>query len=255
MTGPGGAEDPASIWKFDRDLNLLASADTGQNTLGIVLDWDGNIAVYTYSILTYTTDLEFVAEHEIVPVTHAIYGNELQRIPYMDDGTPAVPGVPGVEGVEAVPGHWETIDSGYMPNEVCVYADGTPLGVFDVNPADTNDILGLDESLYTTIIAGINYWSTYESFPLELGNETNIHNATIDFYESLGCNVGVSRADSEDWLFSEDEFATRLAMVTEIKDAPFYWGTKRDPVVHLWVWIPVPMTVRNIINKMEVEID
>ena len=163
------------------------------------------------------------------------------------EGTPGTPGTPGVEG------HWDTNDVGYHSTEVCVYADGVPMGVFDVNPDDANDILDLDESLYTTIIAGINYYSTYESFPLELGRQSNIHNVEIDFYESLGCHAGVSRTNSVDWQFSTNDFATRLEMVTEIKDAPFYWGTKRDPIVHLHEWDPVPMTVRNIITKMEVE--
>ncbi len=152
-------------------------------------------------------------------------------------------------------GHYETIPQPHIPLEVCVYADGVPLGVFDVNEDDPNDILGLDEDDYDVIIAGINYYSIYESFPLELGNDTNIHNVAVDFYESLGCNVGVTFAASEDWLFSEDNFATRIDMVTEIKDAPFFWGTSREPVVYLWEWDPIPLCIRAIIPKLEVTYD
>lgn len=151
-----------------------------------------------------------------------------------------------------IPGYWLTGEWTHLGNdmEVCVYADGVPLGTYYIVDGDID---GLDESLYTTIIAGINYYSTYESFPLELGNESNIHNVTIDFLETLGCHVGVSRSNSTDWQFSEDDFATRLDMVTEIKEAPFFWGSSLEPVVHLWTWIPVPNTVRNIITKMKVE--
>ena len=56
-----------------------------------------------------------------------------------------------------------------------------------------------------------------------------------------------------DWQFSANDFATRLEMVTEIKDAPFFWGRKRDPIVHIHEWDPVPLTIRNIITRMEVE--
>ena len=100
MDGAGGAEETATVWKFDRNLNLLASANTGSDDLGVVLDWDGNIACYAGSIFTYTTDLVFVAEHEIVPVTHAIYGNEIQKIDYLYGSSEGVPGVPAVPAVE-----------------------------------------------------------------------------------------------------------------------------------------------------------
>ena len=156
--------------------------------------------------------------------------------------------------IEGVPGFADTVDVGYDRYEgeqLCVYADGIPLGTYTVVSGELD---GLDESLYTTITAGINYYSTYESFPL-VSPETNIHNVAIDFYNSLGCHVGVSRANSEDWLFSDDEFATRLDLVTEIKDAPFFWGTKRMPIIHIHEWDPIPLIVRNISTKLEIEID
>ncbi|KKK95194.1 hypothetical protein LCGC14_2675290, partial [marine sediment metagenome] len=68
-------------------------------------------------------------------------------------------------------------------------------------------------------------------------------------------HVGVSRTNSEDWLFSDDSFATRLDLVTEIKDAPFFWGTKRMPIIHIHEWDPIPLIVRNISTKLEIEID
>lgn len=152
-----------------------------------------------------------------------------------------------------MPGYWAETGYDYLEGaSVCVYADGKPVGNYTVVNGDLD---GFDESLYTTIIVGINYYSTYESFPLELGNETNIHNVTIDFYETLGCNVGVSRDNSENWLFSEDDFATKLDLVTDFKDAPLFWGTNKEPVAFLWLWEPIPLCFRNIIIDMEVEID
>ncbi len=166
-----------------------------------------------------------------------------------DPDIPEVPAIPGIE-----PNNVEGYDH-LLGEEVCVYADGRPLGVFTVTE-DANGTVVIDLGAeYDVVIAGINYYSIYESFPLELGNDTNIHNVTVDFYESLGCNVGVTFAASEDWLFSEDDFATRIDLVTEVKDAPFFWGTSREPVVYLWEWDPIPLCIRAIIPKLEVTYD
>jgi hypothetical protein len=150
--------------------------------------------------------------------------------------------------------NWSGVDGLVM----CVYADGRPIGNFTVSDGSLD--LGAQ---YTVVIAGINYYSTYESFPLIIdtgrgltsGENARIMDISIDFYESMACNVGVDRTNSTDWLFSRDSFATAIDPVTGYKQAPFTWGTTRDPVVHCWVWIPVPMTIRGIYLKMEAYID
>jgi hypothetical protein len=168
--------------------------------------------------------------------------------------TAAVPEVP------EVPGYW--VEGGYDHLEgesVCVYADGIPLGNYTITDGD---IAGLDEDAYTTIIIGINYYSVYESFPMIVrgkfgtsqGWRTSIRNATVDFYETLGCNVGVTQDASVDWRFSTDNFATRIDPTTEIKEAPFLWGVNREPVVYLWEWDPIPTTIRSMDTKLEVTI-
>ena len=212
-----GEQDSEGIF-FDTETSSLPADDTGFG-VGHLTEWMQTQA--NYEAAGWDFDTIWVLTEVTTP------------------GTPAVPAY--------------TVYSGYISDELCVYADGIPLGVFDVNSSDANDILGLDEDDYDVIIAGINYYSIYESFPLELANETNIQNVTIDFYESLGCNIGVSIPNSENWIFSQDDFATKLDLVTEIKDAPFMWGTKRDPVVYSWLWIPVPMTLRGIYVDLEIE--
>ncbi len=249
--GIGGAW--ASVLKLDSSLNLIASYDTGMAGTEVWVDHDDNIAVKSgyygagqlnAGIWLLDTDLNYIADYRLE--TESAFGPEAANIPFMDSGTPAIPAVP------AVPGYWTPglshIGTG---NDVCVYADGIPIGVYTVDSEGGID--GLDETAYDVLIAGINYYSTYESFPLRYTEESNIHNVMIDFYESLGCNAGVSRTNSEDWRFSKDNFATKLDLVTEFKNAPFFWGTNRDPVVHLWTWIPVPNTMRQIITELEVE--
>jgi len=155
--------------------------------------------------------------------------------------------------VPAVPGYTETINVGYQPEEVCIYADGIPMGVYDVNNVDSNDILNFNEDDYSVIIAGINYYSIYESFPLiPAGHYSSIKDVKIDFYESMGCHVGVSLDDSVDWIFSYDDFATAIDPLTEIKAAPFVWGSTREPIIYLQEWDPVPMSIRGIYPRINV---
>jgi len=148
--------------------------------------------------------------------------------------TPAVP---------AVPGYWDTL-YGYMPDEVCVYADGVSLGTFDVNSADANDIIGIDETAYDVIIAGINYYSIYESFPLVASEiarnqRTVTQRVALDLYQTKGVNLGTSMAYS-----SPIEFADVNDLYTGFKIAEFPRGTFREPVIYLWEWEPYPWCLR-----------
>ena len=145
----------------------------------------------------------------------------------------------------------QDIGNPYRGHEVCVYADGIPLGVYSLSANDANDIVGINEDDYDVIIAGLNYYSIYESFPLvPNGYYSSIKDVKIDFHESMGCKVGVGLDDSVDWIFSYDDFATAIEPVTEIKYAPFIWGRSREPVICLWEWDPVPMTIRGIYPKV-----
>jgi len=109
---------------------------------------------------------------------------------------------------------------------------------------------------YDVVIAGINYYSIYESFPLvPRGYYSSIKELKIDFYESMGCHVGVTLDDSVDWTFSYDDFATAIDPVTEIKEAPFVWGIDREPTVYLHEWDPVPLTVRGIYPLLNLSVE
>ncbi|NIQ95643.1 MAG: hypothetical protein GWN87_16645, partial [Desulfuromonadales bacterium] len=135
--------------------------------------------------------------------------------------------------------------------EVCVYADGRPLGVYDVT-ADPNGSYTVDlEDEYDVVILGLNYYSILETMPLHkqtlLGRQGHIQDVTIDFHESMGTHVGASMDYSADWLFSDDDFATAMAPYSGYKGpAPFLRGTSRDPEVYLYEWDPIPMTIRSI---------
>ena len=171
--------------------------------------------------------------------------------------------VADVAAVPAVPGYWDTIDVAYDHLEgrlVCVYADGRPVGSYTVVDGELS---GFDESEYTTITAGLNYYSIYESFPLIIGSQgqtsagmqTRILDVTIDFHESLGAHLGVDLINSSDLQFSEDDFATYQEMVTDYKYIPFPRGSSREPVLYLWEWDPVPMTIRGLYPSIEVSYD
>ena len=146
-----------------------------------------------------------------------------------------------VEGQDA---YWETKYVGYHADEVCVYADGVSLGTFDVNEDDANDIIGIDEDAYDVIIAGINYYSIYESFPLVASEiarnqRTVTQRVALDLYQTKGVNLGTSMAYS-----SPIEFADVNDLYTGFKIAEFPRGTFREPVIYLWEYEPYPWCLR-----------
>ena len=140
---------------------------------------------------------------------------------------------------------------------VALWGDGRPVGTFTV-------ALGIisPSGSYTNTTVGLPYTSVFETMPLvaqdKSGNFvnslwTNIHYVVVDFYKTLGCHVGVDGTNNEDWLFSDDEFATTLDVVTEIKDAPEFEGTERAPTLHFSETDPIPLTIRGVKTKIEVE--
>uniref|UniRef100_A0A6M3KCD9 Putative tail tubular protein n=1 Tax=viral metagenome TaxID=1070528 RepID=A0A6M3KCD9_9ZZZZ len=257
----GTGSDGYNVIKFDSELNVIAHATGG--TSAIMVDWDGNIAVSNISelgstVYRYDTDLNLIDTTNFAGGTF-LYREEIAKISYLDDGTPAVPAIPPIPGIEP-----NMIAADHLANtEVCVYADGRPIGNYTVTE-DVNGVNVIDfGEKYDVIIAGINYYSIYESFPLILGSgssltsgfQSRIQNVKIDFYESMGCNIGVSIDNSVDWKFSYDNFATAIAPIEEIKSAPFVWGTTREPIIYLWLWKPIPMTIRSINPKMLITIE
>jgi len=60
-------------------------------------------------------------------------------------------------------------------------------------------------------------------------------------------------ANTEDFLFSTDSFATTIDAVTGYKDGPAFWGTERAPTLYFTESGPVPMTIRSVNTKVEVE--
>jgi hypothetical protein len=165
-----------------------------------------------------------------------------------DDGVLAVPGTPAVPGVDP---NFVEADPYSAGLELCVYADGVPIGT-RTTVADANGTIVIDvNDIYDTVIAGINYYSVYESLPLT-EKKTRIRKLALDFYETLGCHVGVSQALSSDLRFSPDAFATRQDMVTGFKFPTFLHGWDAEPIVYLWEWDPIPATIRGMYVDTEV---
>lgn len=164
----------------------------------------------------------------------------------MNVATPAVPGDAN---------YYEGLDH-LIGESVCVYADGRPIGSFTV---DASGMINIGTG-FTNVLAGINYYSVYESFPLsgftDFGplktKKAQITNLRMDFYETLECNLGVSQVNSSDIQFSKDSFATRVDMFSGPKIVTFPRGISREPIVYLWSFLPVPTTLRGAYVTMNV---
>ncbi len=214
QTGSGTEDDV--LYFFDKELNAIS------NTTGM----------YTSMLFSWAAPAGGAWQSGNI-----VFNGELSTI---------VPVVPGIEP------NFVAVD--HFPPDVnmCVYADGAPIGNF-ISETDANGTVVLDlGATYDTVQAGINYFSIYESFPLERPRQfraiktqkASITNLRMDFYETLGVNLGVSITNYSPIQFSEDDFATRQDMVTGAKIATFPRGISREPIVYLWEWLPVPWSMR-----------
>jgi hypothetical protein len=171
-----------------------------------------------------------------------------------DLGTASVPAVPG-SGIT-----WEIGDNGSLKDAyLCLYADGIPQGSFYA----TDDAIEDWNDTYTVIIAGINYYSIYETFPMIYKDQwiggtgarkTSIERVRLDFYETMGCNFGVSLDEYSALEFSQDDFATAMDPYSGAKIVTFPRGITREPILHLWLWDPIPMGIRGMYPTMNVVI-
>jgi hypothetical protein len=140
-----------------------------------------------------------------------------------------------------------------------VYADGRPLGAFDPGDNVTINV----NAAYSVMIAGLNYYSILETMPLvdaeTIGRPTSIKSVAIDFFETMGAHVGSDADHASDWTFSVDDFATAITPYTGYKPptgySPFMRGMNRQPVVYVYEYDPIPMTIRSITANMEVTIE
>jgi len=140
---------------------------------------------------------------------------------------------------------------------VALWADGRPIGTYTVSGNEISPA-----GSYTNTTVGLPYTSVFETMPLVVRQkdgqyvnalETSIHYVLIDFLDTLGCSVGVESTKTEDFLFSTDSFATTIDAVTGYKDGPAFWGTERAPTLYFTESGPVPMTIRSVNTKVEVE--
>jgi hypothetical protein len=144
--------------------------------------------------------------------------------------------------------------------DFCVYADGRPIGTYQtVADANGTIVLNLGAS-YNVVIAGFNYYSILETFPLSFRTnygpmktqKAQITDLRMDFYESMGCNLGTSLTEYSEIQFSDDAFATAMDAWTGAKIVTFPRGITREPLLYLWIWEPIPMKVRALYPRLNV---
>ncbi len=255
----------ANQWQFYKyswngtSLNLELQADAGDHVVGIFIDlWD-NVVVVRADWVTPQLDafhyydknfnLLGVAEDmvEMLDAWDSPSGGAHFSGGIVFDGALAS----GGDVVFGTDPNFVAVDHFPADVNMCVYADGVPIGNF-VSETDPNGTVVLNLGAeYNTIQAGINYYSVYESYLLAPKN-TMIKDITLDFFETLGAHVGVDQTFSTDLKFSFDNFATRQEMVTDWKYSPWVRGMTFDPRLYLWEWEPVPMSLRGASIQMEI---
>jgi hypothetical protein len=200
-------------------LVLVKTVAAPASACGLYVDAWGNLVVVKQEygagvddvLQYYDTDLNYLGEIANLPTTMAFswdspVGGNYIRGNAIADGDLGTPGVPAVPGYNYVVPQLDT-------EAVCVYADAQPRGTFTV---DGNDILDFNEADYNVVIAGLNYFSIFETTPLRhpitLGRPTAIQNVSVNFHETDGVHVGADMEHSSDWNFFRKDFL--------MKDAP-----------------------------------
>lgn len=137
---------------------------------------------------------------------------------------------------------------GHLEGEaVAVFADGAAL----TNNTVTTGAVELS-NWYNKVLVGLPYTSILETMPIVFntqGGSTAAHNTRIinvnfDLYESLGLSFGTD----------EDNITTKDFddMTTDWKEYRFPYGKMRPATVYVETAKPIPLTVRQIIPKVEI---
>jgi len=101
-------------------------------------------------------------------------------------------------------------------------------------------------------IAGLNYYSVYESFPivahqLTRNQRTQIQRVALDLYQTYGLNIGTSMENSSEVNFSE--------LTSGYKIVNFPRDRRREPIVYIYIWEPVPFALRGLYLHEEIQVD
>ncbi len=160
---------------------------------------------------------------------------------FVDSGTAALTGNTHLEG-----------------ESVALWADGRTIGTYTV----ASGVISPSGS-YTNTTVGLPFTSIYETMPIVLMSQSGpimaeyseIDDLKVDFYESLGCHIGADTTNAVDWEFSDDSFATTLDVVSEIKAAPYVWGSDRPVTIVMYESDPSPLCFRALHAKVSVFYD
>ena len=141
---------------------------------------------------------------------------------------------------------------------VALWADGRSIGTYTVALGEISP-----SGSYTNTTIGLPYTSVYETMPLVVQQRngefvnalsTGIRYILVDFYKTHGCSVGVAADKVEDFEFGMSTTET-VDIVTDYREGPTYWGTKRAPTLYFTETEPGPMTIRSVNAKVEVEFE
>lgn len=197
--------------------------------VGIYFDLWGNLVavnqsssvVQTNVLYFYDTDLSLLHTqgdfyNSMLLMWTGAYGGSSyirgQAFPSGDLGTPGTPAVPATTGHNSV---GDQLDGEW----VCVYSDAIPRGSFLM---DGNDIADFNEADHVTTIAGLNYYSIFETLPLRnpvtLGRQSAIKDVQLNVHETDGVHVGADRDHSADWKFFRKSFLMKDAAARDANE-------------------------------------
>lgn len=258
------ADDASTLYKLrwnNGAIELLATADGPAYGTGFFFDLYDNLVVVTQDYVTAQTTLlsYYNTSLELQGTLGNFDGDILKLWDSIADGAAIRGGVAFNGSLTGYGSTWtipSTTDNHMEGVSQCVYADGRPIGEFTV---DANGTLDLGVA-YDVVIAGLNYFSILETMPIQipetLSRKASIEKVSVDFLESMGANVGSNMDYSSNWLFSENEFATAIPPYTGYKGPTGHLrGMTKEPTIYLWLWEPIPMTIRSITADMEVTIE
>jgi len=251
-----------TIYKYDFAGNLQASVAGPTYAVGLDFNAWGDLIVINQDWVNYQDEIFWYYDTDLNYLTKITGSyNELLR------SWDASAGGPWIQGSILPNGTVATITYGvdvndmavaHLPNtEVCVYADGIPRGQYTVS-ADPNgtQVINLGAN-YSVVVAGLNYYSIYESLPIvnsqSQGRMTMLKDVVVDYYETMGSHVGTSYTYSADLKFSYDNWATGISPYTGFKGpVGLLSALNRDPTIYIWEWDPLPMCIRSINTTQEI---
>jgi hypothetical protein len=248
--GVGGAN--ASVYKFDSDLNLLASYDTGNSVVYCWWDGDGNLVVKGLSsvdeIYVLDTDLNLLNTYNY-NITDFKWN---EGIRWQETVT--------TEAVEGVEEYWTETEISYarlIGETVCILADGVvyPSQVVD----DDGNIDDTDFADATNVHIGLNYLSQLKPMkpvtqPDMMKKKVTCKQMGISVHNTDDIEYGVDEDDMKEINFDQSQWKNKCdidGLFTGSVDVHVPDGFSVDCPLQIQTDAPLPCTVRAMIPKVD----